>query len=331
MDIICHTLGLSFYGKWVDDIIPIRTPVSSVTSQHCYNIFFDDIIRMFRTLGWPLSMEKLRDFDHVVRYIGFDWNFDLKTVALPEEKRLKFKARVESWIANGSSSGVSAIDSERLLGSLNHVSCIHEVGRSFLLSLQCFLASFQSQNRFITRLPSREAVSDMRTWLGLLSIPNAFRTLHSRATVYLDIWVSASTDFGIGLVVGNKWRAWKLKDGWTSGRRGIGWAESAGLELVAHEVASRGIRNAKVVVFVGNRGLIGQYSHGHGRNSDTNLCIRRSTEIMMQHSFDILPEYVHSADNCADNPSHGRFLSNELRLPNIFTTPSALACFLSDV
>jgi hypothetical protein len=78
----------------------------------------------------------------------------------------------------------------------------------------------------------------MQTWLGLLSIPNVFHVLHSRATINPDIWVDTSTDFGIGLVVGHKWQAWKLKDGWKAGRCNIGWAESAALELVMLEIAS---------------------------------------------------------------------------------------------
>jgi hypothetical protein len=40
------------------------------------------------TLGWPLSLDKLRDFCATVRYIGFDWDFELKLVSLPEEKRI---------------------------------------------------------------------------------------------------------------------------------------------------------------------------------------------------------------------------------------------------
>jgi hypothetical protein len=331
MDIICSTLGLAFYGKWVDDIIPIRTPVSSSDSHHRYDIFFDDIIKTFRILGWPLSTEKLHDFYHIVRYIGFDWNFELKTVSLPEEKRLKFKARVESWIANGLTSGVSAVDTEHLVGSLSHIACIHEVGQSFLPSLHNFLASFESRNRFITRLPPRESISDMRTWLSLLSIPDAFRALHPRATIDIDIWVDASTEFGIGLVVGHRWRAWKLKDGWKGERRDIGWAESVGLELATLEIASRGIRNARVVVFCDNQGSIGQFRRGRGRNADSNLCIRRSVETMMRSCFDIVPEYVRSADNRADAPSRGEGLVEGLRLARSFETPSVLVRFLSDV
>ena len=40
------------------------------------------------TLGWPLSLDKLRDFCATVRYIGFDWDFELKLVSLLEEKRI---------------------------------------------------------------------------------------------------------------------------------------------------------------------------------------------------------------------------------------------------
>jgi hypothetical protein len=142
MDIICSILRPMFYGKWVDDIVPVCTPASSVGIHHHYNILFSDILQVFHTLGWPLTAEKLHDFQNVVRYIGFDWNFNLKTVTLPEEKRVKFKNQTESWIASALSIGVNAIDTECLLGSLDHVSAIHEIGHSFLPSSHSFLTSF---------------------------------------------------------------------------------------------------------------------------------------------------------------------------------------------
>ncbi|OJA18928.1 hypothetical protein AZE42_12981, partial [Rhizopogon vesiculosus] len=39
--------------------------------------------------GVPWSLEKLRPFALIQRYIGFDWNLEEKTVAIPEEKLSK--------------------------------------------------------------------------------------------------------------------------------------------------------------------------------------------------------------------------------------------------
>jgi len=44
-------------------------------------------------------------------------------------------------------------------------------------------------------------------------------------------WVDASTDWGIGMVIGSQWVAWKLVHGWKLDGRDIGWAESIALEL----------------------------------------------------------------------------------------------------
>ena len=45
---------------------------------------------------------------------------------------------------------------------------------------------------------------------------------------------NASSDFSIGVVIGNKWKAWRLVPGWKAADgRDIGWAGAVGLELLA--------------------------------------------------------------------------------------------------
>ena len=45
--------------------------------------------------------------------------------------------------------------------------------------------------------------------------------------------MDASTSCGIGILITNKWATWKLKCGWQTAGRDIGWAESITLELAA--------------------------------------------------------------------------------------------------
>jgi hypothetical protein len=168
----------------------------------------------------------------------------------------------------------------------------------------------------------------MQTWHSLLCIPNAFRSLHVRVTIHLDMWLYTSIDLGIGIIIGQKWQAWKLLLGWNHERRDIGWIESAALELAVLEIASHQIRHAQVVV---HQNCMNQFSSGHFHNSDANLCIRRSVELMMHCSFTILTVYAHGVDNRASSLSHEQPLLNHLRLPHVFKTPDALASFLSDV
>jgi hypothetical protein len=236
--ILRQSLPLAFIAKWVDDLIIVRHPSHNADSLLTYDVSFDDICYVFHTLGWPLSANKVSQFANRVRYIGFDWDFLARIVVLPEEKRTKFFDRLASWLSQADSTGVSMHQTEKLVGSLNHVTNIFPHARSSLPSIHAFLSSFHSSNPFVTRRPSHQAISDARLWLSLLSIPNAFRHLESRPLVDLDVWVDASTDWGIALVSDGLWRAWKLRPGWKSDRRDIGWAESAALEIAALHFAS---------------------------------------------------------------------------------------------
>lgn len=308
---------LSFVAKWVDDIIPTRIPSSTSAHGFVYDTRFTDICGLLSELGWPLSSEKLVDFSDLVRYIGFDWHISKRRVSLPEQKRLKFLKRLETWIsaATGKSGGVTLAATEELVGSLNHVAYIFHQGRSFLPSLHGFTKRFHlSSNRFVSIYPPPATISDAKTWVQLLSIPDAFRSLNHRPEVDIDIWVDASTSWGIGLVVGDRWKAWKFVKGWKSDRRDIGWAESAAIELAVAYLASLKRPNVSFVIHSDNQGAIGSFFKGRGRNADSNLCIRRASVIMMNGAFDITPVYVASAVNRADEPSRGEGLDLSRRL-----------------
>lgn len=326
--ILNHTLTPAFIAKWVDDIVVVRHPSRIVDGSPCYDLSFQQICAIFNELGWPLSPEKIRQFAPSVRYIGFDWDFPSRMVLLPEEKRLKFLGRLTSWILSAKTCGVSTHETEKLIGSLNHITNIFPHARSSLPSIHSFLTSFRSTNRFVTRRPSHQALSDAQLWLELLSIPNAFRHLEIRPVVDPDVWVDASTEWGIALVAAGRWRAWQLMPGWKSERRDIGWAESVAIELATLHLASLLRRHVTFQVHSDNQGAIGQHSKGRSRNSQSNQCIRRSTIVMMNGAFDVAPIYVPSADNLADAPSRGKSLFESSRLPRSFDIPPELTTWL---
>jgi hypothetical protein len=49
--------------------------------------------------------------------------------------------------------------------------------------------------------------------------------------VDLDFWMDASSSWGIGLLCGGQWAAWKWLDGWRSDFQEISWVEAAAVEL----------------------------------------------------------------------------------------------------
>jgi hypothetical protein len=46
-----------------------------------------------------------------------------------------------------------------------------------------------------------------------------------------EIWVDASTSWGIGLLINSSWAFWKLLPNWNTNGRDIGWAEAITVEL----------------------------------------------------------------------------------------------------
>ena len=59
----------------------------------------------------------------------------------------------------------------------------------------------------------------------------------------LDLWVDASTSWGLGLCIGDKWDAWHLLVGWAQDGRDIGWAETVAIELVVLWLVQSGWHN----------------------------------------------------------------------------------------
>ena len=329
------THGVVVGGKWVDDIIPIRYPSPAspddLAGKPTFEYDLGIITRFLEKLGWQFAPEKVADFSNSVLYLGFFWDFAEKLVSLPENKRSKYHTRVLEWVSKARAKGVTKVDTESLLGTLNHVSKIHTLGRSYLPAAQVFLTQWKSESRFVTRSPPRRAVSDIVTWSHLLSIPNASRSLQPLSDLDPDIWVDASTDWGIGLVCKGRWRAWKLREHWRRERRDIGWAETVALELAILHVDAMGSSGCKVAIRSDNQGSIGQYGKGRGRSAPTNESIRRAALVMMRGGFDIDLHYVRSADNLADGPSRGMGLLLGSRLPNLFPTPRELCELLDEV
>ena len=338
IDILTGLLAVAFWAKWVDDIIAIRHRCADGT----YTVQLEDIISWFEFLGWPLSGDKIVDFATTITYLGFTWDFNLKTVAIPEAKREKYANRVSMWLSNARNPkcGVTREETERLLGTLVHCAFVHRTGRSFTSATLHFLSTFPTRPskgmserklRFVHRFPSHEVISDIVVWHELLCIAHATRSLQFRPNVDPDIWVDASSEWGLAIVMHNRWRAWKLIKGWKADRRDIGWAESVALELAILHLIAIGYTQVNILVRSDNQGAIGQYNKGRGGNTPTNECIRRSVVALMNASIDITPEYVPSEDNVADGPSRGRDLNNDLRLPHAFDIPEALKSLIADV
>jgi hypothetical protein len=332
VDIVKSLLPIPFFIKWVDDLLPTRTP-SSESSPGVYEYAYElsDISRIITSLGWIVNDLKTIDFASIVTYVGFTWDIASKRVSLPEKKRIKHLTKLLNVLSSINASARCHLDPlVNLQGSLSHLCFVYRCGRSRMPALHRFISSFNG-NSFIQRFPPPHLLSDLQWWQQTLEDPSFFRPISFRPIIDLDIYVDASTSWGIGLVVGSLWRAWQFLPGWQSHGRHIGWAESIALEFAVLEAAAHHLHDVRVLVHSDNKGSIGQYVNGRSRNPFINESIIRTSIITMNANFDIILDYVESARNPADAASHGVLQDDSLHLPYAFRIPEAISSYIRDV
>ena len=115
-----------------------------------------------------------------------------------------------------------------------------------------------------------------------------------------DIWVDASTDWGMGVGLGQKWAAWKLKPIWKSDGWDIGWGELIALELAILLLMQVGHIDCDIVIHGDNTGLIGAFSKGCSHNVLQNDSICHMVASIIPNNISISPVYIPSASNKAD-------------------------------
>jgi len=87
------------------------------------------------------------------------------------------------------------------------------------------------------------------------------------------MWVDTSTNWGIGVVIGNQWAALMLIPGWDLASRDIGWAESIALELAILILVDRGFTDCWITIWGNNTGVIGTFNKGRSHNIPCNNSI----------------------------------------------------------
>jgi hypothetical protein len=260
--------GVPEVVKWVDDFDFFRFPSSSVTGADgsiTYQYPFDlsYIIDITSPLGiqWHDISKKGHDFDCVTEYGGFVWDLKEKQVYISDAKRLKYRAKVLCFLDKARSK-VRQREVASIHGTLQHLCFVIRTGRAYLPSLAHLLGRFP--NKWAAHHVPRSVLSDLGWWRDTLSLPSITRSLRPRAFYDPGIFVDASTSWGLGMVMDQRWAAWRLSDGWNSAGRDIGWAEAIVMELAVMWVAAKGISDSEVTVRGDN--ISGIEALGRGRS-----------------------------------------------------------------
>lgn len=180
---------------------------------------------------FDVPWERLKDkpFAYSNPYIGIMWDLERNRVYLSEEKKHKYLLAIQVWKKRDTH---VLLDVQQLYGKLLHVTLVVPKGRAYLTSLEAMLR-LAFDKPFLPRRPVKSLEADFLWWSTLLqssfvgrSIPKPL-TLHDPAA-YSD----ASSGVGIAIIIGGRWRAWRLLKGWQTlnGQKDIGWAEAVGFE-----------------------------------------------------------------------------------------------------
>lgn len=299
---IYHKAGFELIRKWVDDFLVIRLPHLTWTEE--------EFIALTSCCGVPWSLEKLRRFAAIQRYIGFDWDLERKLVSLPEEKFRKILDLLSCWQLIGAS--FTAKEAAGLHGKLVHVACIFPLIRPFLRSIAVFAGGFRSARAHLR--PSSAVAADL-PWIQslLLLLPNCV-PLADPSPVDIGWWGDASTSFGIGIVVQNRWAVWRWAPGFKVGPHhtfDIGWAEAVAVELGLRAALHLGIisesapSNLSYIVRSDNAGVVAVTNKGRSRSSETNAVLKHIYRLQATCCVRLHAVYVSTHCNIADALSRG--------------------------
>ncbi|KAJ3563610.1 hypothetical protein NP233_g8831 [Leucocoprinus birnbaumii] len=307
--------GVDPVFKYEDDNCIWQLPVSSGPFEaNGFFYAYDKKAALDRIapLNVPWHPEKgTPDFCDDIEYLGLGWDLKQRQVYLPEKKRLKHLRRVRIFLAKSiGPSGCTLLDVQKIHGSLCYISFVYVEGRSRLPSISNFMSTFNRSMPLQTRHPRPSTIADLRWWSQALESPDVTRNLTPPGPLTeCNIYVDASTSWGIGIIIDNAWFALKLSPDWkTAGgppSRDICWLETVAVEVLALILVAQGLSNHRIHIHSDNQGTIGAMGKGRSPNYHINMSIRRTfvtlSSALLSPSF----SYIESASNPADPISRG--------------------------
>lgn len=171
-----------------------------------------------------------------------------------------------------------------------------------------------------------DVLEDMNFWRATLTSLHPTRLIPD--TVEWNIgWVGdASTEYGIGILIGSRWAQFKWLDGWTSPpglpKRSIAWAETVAIRLgLILASKTHAIRGRTLSVLSDNNTTNGVVRNLRSRDYWVNEEWKTIQTLLISLDCNVCTHYVKSADNEADlllrghDPSKKGSLCIEIPLP----------------
>lgn len=268
-----------------------------------FSYCLSDVDALTSDLGIPWQTEKDTPWSTSFIFTGLLWNLDDKTVTLPHTKIDKYLRAIREWHSSGRTKTLEEV--QKLYGKLLHASLVIPQGRAYLTNLEKALGIFHD-NPWKPRTPPKGSIDDLRWWEDTLSSPlTPFPVPSDYPVRDIGAFSDASTSVGIAIVVGTRWRAWKLREGWQEGGRDIGWAEAVGFELLVRAVITLGEHATPFFVRGDNKGVVEGWRNGRSRSTPVNEVFKRVHSLLPHAALKIHARYVEGERNPADGPSRG--------------------------
>jgi len=311
-----------------DCLFPIKnftTHPESGTNTESHAFAFEHINDISDRLGIPWEPSKDSDFSSKPVFMGFEWDLDQKTVSLTQGKCDKYISAIKNWLC---STAHTLEETQKLHGRLTHASLVIPEGSAYLASLQAMLGIF-GDNPFMPRRQPRGTTHELQWWLRALCARSPLPIPHHPSALDLGAYSDASSGHGLAIVIGDKWRAWRLHRDWKFDERDIGWAESVAFEFLVQTLLTINKSSTPLTVYGDNQGVIEAWRKGRSRNKPTNSSFKRIHAFLASPPRRVFAKYIPSGDNPADGPSRGKYPPPELTLPRI-RIPTEIAPFVFD-
>ena len=165
---------------------------------------------------------------------------------------------------------------QELYGKLLHAASIIPQGCTYLTGLESML-SMCAKKPFLPHCPDKGIQEDLLWWLDRILTGTVIRPIIP-PTALLDphAFSDASSGVGIGIVIGVRWRAWRLRADWSTlqGKKDIGWAEAISFELLIRATDALLDRPADLILHGDNTGVLDGWCIGRHRNHAVNTVFK---------------------------------------------------------
>ena len=322
---IFRAQGIDCVLKWVDDFVFFRFCYPT-TSASLYRVDASLVFHTARSLGVPWKLSKYADFSSSFTYLGFSWCFASRSVSLLDDKRLKFLIKLSPWLLNNPQTLSSA---QKLLGSLNHCCYVLPLGRSHLHHLRKFVASFSSNSSpFLTHKIPSSLSTELQWWHSILQdSPPPLPISTPPDPLDVPVFVDASTSFGVGILIRNRWNARRLTtDVLPNGF--IGVLEMLAVEFAVSALTQMFPHHSHFLIHSDNQGVVASLRTFSSKGLLQNESLSRTLQALLQHESHLSAVYVPSVDNPADPISRGLLPPLNRRLHVPITVPASLVSLL---